>query len=209
MSIPVAPTTCCLISRNSHISAEEEIRVHPHKSAVESLSLSLCGESFSSSRATMLAMKIALGADHAGFELKEKIKQKLAAEGITVDDRGTDSTVSVDYPDYARKVAEEVAAHGADLGILVCSTGIGMSIAANKVPGVRAAKVDTEFEAERSREHNDANVLTLGADTVAPDEALKIVDKWLATPFAGGRHERRVEKITAIEREDEGQAPKA
>ena len=149
-------------------------------------------------------MKIALGADHAGFELKEKIKQQLAARGITVDDRGTSSTVSCDYPDFARAVAEEVAAHGADLGILVCSTGIGMSIAANKVPGIRAAKVDTEFEAERSREHNDANVLTLGANTITDDVASKIVDKWLATPFAGGRHERRVEKITAIEREDEG-----
>jgi len=150
-------------------------------------------------------MKIALGADHAGFELKEKIKQKLAAEDITVDDRGTNSTASVDYPDYARAVAEEVAANKADLGILVCSTGIGMSIAANKVPGIRAAKVDTEFEAERSREHNDANVLALGADTVSSDEAMKIVDTWLKTPFSNGeRHERRVQKIAAIEREDEG-----
>ena len=152
-------------------------------------------------------MNIALGADHAGFELKEKIKQKLAAEGITVDDRGTNSTASVDYPDYARAVAEEVAAHKADLGILVCSTGIGMSIAANKVPGIRAAKVDTEFEAERSREHNDANVLTLGADTISTDEAMKVVGTWLKTPFSNGeRHERRVQKIAAIEREDEGKA---
>jgi ribose 5-phosphate isomerase B len=155
-------------------------------------------------------MKIALGADHAGFELKEKIKQRLATEGITVDDRGTNSTASVDYPDYARAVAEEVAANKADLGILVCSTGIGMSIAANKVPGVRAAKVDTEFEAERSREHNDANVLTLGADTVSADEAMKIVDTWMKTPFSNGeRHERRVQKIAAIEREDEGKPAKA
>ena len=154
-------------------------------------------------------MKIALGADHAGFELKEKIKRKLAAQGITVDDRGTNSTASCDYPDFARAVAEEVAAHGADLGILVCSTGIGMSIAANKVPGIRAAKVDTEFEAERSREHNDANVLTLGANIISEDVASKIVDKWLATPFAGGRHERRVEKIAAIEREDEGHCAQA
>lgn len=154
-------------------------------------------------------MKIALGADHAGFELKEKIKQKLAAEGITVDDRGTTSTASVDYPDYARAVAEEVAAKAADLGILVCSTGIGMSIAANKVPGIRAAKVDSEFEAERSREHNDANVLTLGAQTISEDEAYKIVDMWLKTPFSNGeRHERRVEKIAAIEREDEGKSAK-
>jgi len=156
-----------------------------------------------------MSMKIALGADHAGFELKEKIKQKLAAQGITVDDRGTNSTASCDYPDFARAVAEEVAAKVADLGILVCSTGIGMSIAANKVPGIRAAKVDTEFEAERSREHNDANVLTLGANIVSEDVASKIVDKWLATPFAGGRHERRVEKIAAIEREDEGHSAQA
>jgi ribose 5-phosphate isomerase B len=157
----------------------------------------------------MLAMKIALGSDHAGFELKERIKHKLAAQGVAVDDRGTDSTASCDYPDFARAVAEEVAAREADLGILVCSTGIGMSIAANKVPGIRAAKVDTEFEAERSREHNDANVLTLGASIIDEDAAFKIVDKWLATPFAGGRHERRVQKIAAIEREDEGRAAKA
>lgn len=155
-------------------------------------------------QATMSAMKIALGSDHAGFELKEKIKQKLTSQGITVDDRGTNSTASCDYPDFARLVAEEVAERGADLGILVCGTGIGMSIAANKVPGIRAAKVDTEFEAERSREHNDANVLTLGAGIISEDEASKIVDRWLATPFAGGRHERRVEKIAAIEREDKG-----
>ncbi len=156
----------------------------------------------------MIAMKIALGSDHAGFDLKEKIKQKLSAQGVIVDDHGTDSTASCDYPDFARAVAEEVTAHGADLGILVCSTGIGMSIAANKVPGIRAAKVDTEFEAARSREHNDANVLTLGASVIDEDAAFRIVDKWLATPFAGGRHERRVEKIAAIEREDEGSATK-
>jgi ribose 5-phosphate isomerase B len=138
-------------------------------------------------------MRIALGADHAGFELKEKIKQKLLADGVTVRDNGTQSTASVDYPDYAQAVADDVASDTVDLGILVCSTGIGMSIAANKVPGVRAAKVDTEFEAERSREHNDANVLALGADTVSADDALKIVDKWLATPFSHcERHERRV-----------------
>jgi ribose 5-phosphate isomerase B len=155
-------------------------------------------------------MKIALGADHAGFELKEKIKQRLVSEGFTVDDRGTNSTASVDYPDYARAVAEEVAGNGADLGILVCSTGIGMSIAANKVPGIRAAKVDTEFEAERSREHNDANVLTLGADTISADDAIKVVNTWLKTPFSNGeRHERRVQKIAQIEQEDEGKSAKA
>lgn len=154
-------------------------------------------------------MKIALGADHAGFELKEKIKQKLTANGVAIDDRGTHSTHSCDYPDFARAVGEEVAAHGADLGILVCGTGIGMSIAANKVPGVRAAKVDTEQEAELSREHNDANVLALGARVIDDDAALKIVDTWIATQFAGGRHERRVEKIAAIEREDEARSSHA
>jgi ribose 5-phosphate isomerase B len=151
----------------------------------------------------MSAMKIALGADHAGFELKEKIKQKLVGEGITVDDRGTNSTASVDYPDFAQAVGEEVAAHAADFGILVCGSGIGMSIAANKVPGIRAAKVDTEEEAELSRQHNDANVLTVGARLISAQQAFKIVDKWLSTPFAGGRHERRVEKIAAIERDEE------
>jgi len=148
-------------------------------------------------------MKIALGSDHAGFELKEKIKTKLQGEGIVIDDRGTHSTDSCDYPDYAQAVADEVAAHGADFGILVCGTGIGMSMAANKVPGIRAARVVTESDAELSREHNDANVLTLGARITSDDEAFKIIDKWLATPFAGGRHARRVEKIMAIEREEE------
>lgn len=152
-------------------------------------------------------MKIALGSDHAGFELKEKIKQKLQSEGIVIDDRGTNSSESCDYPDYARAVAEEVAAHQADFGILVCGTGIGMSIAANKVPGIRAARVVTVSDAEMAREHNDANVLTLGARITGEEEAVKIIDKWLASPFAGGRHGRRVDKIMAIEREDEAQSP--
>jgi ribose 5-phosphate isomerase B len=148
-------------------------------------------------------MKIALGSDHAGFELKEKIKQKLQAQGVTVDDRGTHSAASCDYPDYAQAVADEVAAHGADFGILVCGTGIGMSMAANKVPSIRAARVVSESDAELSREHNDANVLTLGARITSDEETFKIIDKWLATPFAGGRHGRRVDKIMAIEHEDE------
>jgi ribose 5-phosphate isomerase B len=150
----------------------------------------------------MSAMKIALGADHAGFKLKEQIKGHLAAKGIAVDDRGTDSPDSVDYPDYARVVGEEVAAGCADRGILVCGTGIGMSMAANKVPGIRAAKVNSESEAQLSREHNDANVLTLGARVLDEPTALKIVDVWLNTPFLGGRHQRRVEKIMSIEKEE-------
>jgi ribose 5-phosphate isomerase B len=144
-------------------------------------------------------MRIALGADHAGFELKDKIKQHLAARGVAVDDRGTSSGDSVDYPDYAHAVGQAVASHGADLGILVCGSGIGMAIAANKVPGVRAAHVSSEYEAQMSREHNDANVLALGARVLDEPKALAIVDKWLTTEFAGGRHQKRVDKIHAIE----------
>jgi ribose 5-phosphate isomerase B len=148
-------------------------------------------------------MKIALGSDHAGFELKEKIKHKLQADGIVIDDHGTHSADSCDYPDYAQLVCHQVAAHGADFGILVCGTGIGMSMAANKFPGIRAARVVSVSDAELSREHNDANVLTLGARITSDDETFKIIAKWLATPFAGGRHGRRVDKIMAIEREEE------
>jgi ribose 5-phosphate isomerase B len=151
-------------------------------------------------------MKIALGSDHAGFELKEKIKQKLQTQDIVIDDRGTHSSDSCDYPDYAQAVAEEVAGHQADFGILVCGTGIGMSIAANKVSGIRAARIVTESDAELAREHNDANVLTLGARITGEEEAFKIIEKWLATPAAGGRHGRRVEKIMSIEREGKAQS---
>src|SRR5258708_5740837 len=148
-------------------------------------------------------MKIALGADHAGYELKDKIKQHLQQQGLQVQDEGTNSGESVDYPDYARSVGHDVSEQRADLGILVCGSGIGMAITANKVDGIRAANVSTEYEAEMSREHNNANVLALGARIISADEAFRIVDKWLATPFAGGRHERRVEKITAIEKEED------
>lgn len=147
-------------------------------------------------------MKIAIGADHAGFELKEKIKQRLVQQGIEVRDQGTVSNESVDYPDFARKVGEEVAARQVDFGVLVCGSGVGMSIAANKVPGVRAANVTSEYEAQMSREHNDANVLAVGARILNDDQAFAIVDKWLHTPFAGGRHQRRVDKIMEIERQE-------
>jgi ribose 5-phosphate isomerase B len=148
-------------------------------------------------------MKIALGADHAGYELKDKIKEHLQQNGIGIQDEGTSSGESVDYPDYARAVAHDVSQGRADLGILVCGSGIGMAITANKVDGIRAANVSTEYEAQMSREHNNANVLALGARIINTDEAFRIVDKWLATQFAGGRHERRVEKITAIEKEED------
>jgi ribose 5-phosphate isomerase B len=148
-------------------------------------------------------MKIALGADHAGYELKDQIKQHLQQRRILVLDEGTSSPESVDYPDYARAVAHDVSERRADWGILVCGSGIGMAIAANKVDGIRAANVSSEYEAQMSREHNNANVLALGARILKPDEALRIVDQWLSTQFAGGRHERRVEKIAAIEKEQD------
>ena len=143
-----------------------------------------------------------MGADHAGYDLKEKIKQHLRQQGFDLRDEGTASTESVDYPDFARLVAHDVSEHRADLGILVCGSGIGMAISANKVAGIRAANVSSEYEAQMSREHNNANVLTLGARIVSEDQASKIVDKWLATQFAGGRHERRVEKIAEIEKQE-------
>ena len=148
-------------------------------------------------------MRIALGADHAGYQLKDDIKQHLEQQGISVRDEGTSSAESVDYPDYALAVAHDVSEKRVDLGILVCGSGIGMAISANKVNGIRAANVSTEYEAQVSREHNNANVLTLGARIICPEEAFRIVDMWLATQFAGGRHERRVEKIMAIEKEED------
>lgn len=147
-------------------------------------------------------MKLALGSDHAGYELKERLKSWLKLQGIDVQDEGTRSTDSVDYPDFARKVGESVARREADLGLLVCGTGIGMAISANKVPGIRAANASSEFEAQMAREHNDANVLCVGARVVTEPEAEKIVDTWLHSTFAGGRHQQRVDKITAIEKED-------
>jgi len=151
-------------------------------------------------------MRIALGADHAGYELKDKIKLHLQRKGFEVYDDGTNSGESVDYPDYARRVGEDVSRERADMGILVCGSGIGMAIAANKVPGIRAANVSSEYEAQMSREHNNANVLALGARILKEDTAFRIVDKWLSTQFAGGRHERRVEKITAIEKDEAQQS---
>jgi ribose 5-phosphate isomerase B len=145
-------------------------------------------------------MKIALGSDHAGFELKEKLRGYLQQKGIIVDDRGTKSPESVDYPDYARLVGEDVIKNRADFGILVCGSGIGMSIAANKIAGIRAVNAHDETEAHLAREHNNANILTLGGRFLDESTAQKIIDKWLSTPFAGGRHGTRVEKISEIER---------
>lgn len=146
-------------------------------------------------------MKIAMGADHAGYELKEKLKRRLRDQGFTIDDRGTISNESVDYPDFASEVGREVAEGRADRGVLVCGSGIGMAVAANKVPGVRAANVTTVNEARLSREHNDLNVLTLGSRILREDEATRILETWLNTPFGGGRHQRRVDKISALEKQ--------
>jgi len=143
---------------------------------------------------------IALGADHAGYELKEALKGWLINHGLHVLDLGTHSTESVDYPDYAALVGESVADHKVERGLLVCGTGIGMAIAANKVPGVRAALCGDLYTARMSREHNDVNVLVLGGRLMGADMAADILQAWLETEFAGGRHARRVEKIADIER---------
>ena len=145
-------------------------------------------------------MKIAMGADHAGFSLKEKLRRKLADEGYDVVDFGTGSTESCDYPDFAQSVGRDVAQGRSDRGILVCSTGIGMAMAANKVDGVRAAPAENDDEVKLTREHNDANVLTLGARYMDENRALELIDIFLKTEFAGGRHARRVAKIAQLEK---------
>ncbi len=144
-------------------------------------------------------MRVALGADHAGVHLKDVVRSQLEARGIEVQDVGTVGEASVDYPDYAVAVGRSVAAGDADRGILVCGTGLGMAIAANKIDGVRAAAVCDLDTARLAREHNDANVLALGARVTAPALALQIVETFLDTSFAGGRHAARLEKISAIE----------
>jgi ribose 5-phosphate isomerase B len=144
--------------------------------------------------------KIAIASDHAGFELKEKVKEHLKSLGYEVVDLGTNSTESVDYPDYAVRVAERVSSGEISEGVLCCGTGIGMSIAANKFPGVRAAVAVNEFMARMAKEHNNANVLCLSGRLTDPETAKKLVELWLNAKFEGGRHERRVAKIMEIEK---------
>ena len=144
-------------------------------------------------------MKIAIGSDHAGFSLKEIIRKHLEEAGYTVLDKGTHDTASCHYPVYAEAVARAVVSGEADRGILVCGTGIGMSMAANKIKGVRAAALSDCFTAEATRRHNDANMLALGAGLVGPNLAERIVEVFLSTEFEGGRHQRRVDKIIALE----------
>jgi ribose 5-phosphate isomerase B len=142
---------------------------------------------------------VAIGADHGGYELKEKLKNHLRDWGYQFLDLGTDSVQAVDYPDFAEAVGNAVVRGDAWLGVVLDSAGIGSSIAANKVPGVRAALCYDRATARNSREHNDANVLTLGAKLISGEDAREILAVWLSTPFAGGRHQRRVDKIIGIE----------
>ena len=144
-------------------------------------------------------MKIAMGADHGGYSLKEVVKKHLVEAGHEVLDLGTHDTESCNYPVYAEKVAYAVADKDADLGVLICGTGIGMSIAANKVKGIRAAAVSDCFTAQATREHNDSNIICLGERIVGPGLAMRIVDTWLEASFQGGRHQTRVDMICDLE----------
>ncbi len=145
-------------------------------------------------------MRVAIGSDHGGYSLKNIIAEHLKNKNIEYHDFGTYSCESCDYPDFGQKVAEEVASGSYDLGILVCGTGIGISIAANKVPGIRAASCSDTFSARACREHNNANILALGERVVGPGLALDIVDQFLGGQFQGGRHAVRVDKISQIEK---------
>ena len=147
-----------------------------------------------------MTKRIALGADHAGFEEKEKIKATLDELGVEYVDMGTDSADSVDYPDYAKKVAEAVSKGEFEQGLLVCGSGTGMAIAANKVKGVRAAVAWSPDIARLARQHNNANVLSLPARFMSENDAAGVVKAWFDADFEGGRHEKRVEKITEIEK---------
>jgi len=149
----------------------------------------------------MSTLRVAIGADHGGYRLKATLIAVLRARGYEVADLGTHSTASCDYPAVGFKVASAVAHGGFERGVLLCKSGIGIAMVANKVPGIRAAVCHDAFDASRSRSHNDANILVLGAEQLSQATAKRIMAKWLATPFeSGGRHERRVRQIASIER---------
>ncbi len=145
-------------------------------------------------------MRIAIGSDHRGFHLKEKLTALLQSKGHEIEDVGTTVTDSVDYPDFAALVGRKVSEQTVDRGILICGTGIGMAITANKFPHVRAAPITDEITAEISRRHNDLNVLCLPADMLSPRAVERMVEVWIDTEFEGGRHSRRVDKISEIEK---------
>ena len=144
-------------------------------------------------------MTILIGSDHGGFELKEFLKAKLTQQQIQIHDLGPNDQDSVDYPDYAAKVSEQISTGQADAGILVCGTGIGMCITANKFKNIRAAVLSDEYTAQMAKAHNNANVICLGGRTTDPDLAWKLLSIWLETNYEGGRHQRRLEKIKEIE----------
>jgi len=148
-------------------------------------------------------MKIAIASDHAGLELKVELARTLGKRGLEIQDLGTHSNNSVDYPDFASQVARSVQRGDAALGVLICGTGVGMSIVANKYRGVRAALCHTEFEARMARAHNDANVLCLGQRTTGDGLASSVLEAFLDTAFEGGRHERRLQKIRDAELENQ------
>jgi ribose 5-phosphate isomerase B len=148
----------------------------------------------------MKTKKVAIGSDHAGFESKEKAKTELLGLGAEVIDKGTDSLASVDYPDFGAAVARAVVSGEVDCGILICGSGIGVSIAANKVPGARAALCWNEETTRLAREHNDANILCFGGRFIEPERAARMVRLFLETEFGGGRHAQRVEKLAALDR---------
>ena len=143
-------------------------------------------------------MKIALAADHAGFGLKDELVAWLREQGHDVSDLGTNGAESVDYPQYGKKLADAVASGAAERGIVVCGSGIGISIAVNRNPACRCARVDDPLSAALAREHNDANVIALGARLIGPDMAKACVAAFLGTPFAGGRHQRRVDQLSTL-----------
>lgn len=145
-------------------------------------------------------MKVAIASDHGGLHIREEIKGLMDEMGIQYEDFGCECNTSVDYPDYALPVAEKVANGEFDRGILICGTGIGMSIAANKVKGIRCALVHDLFSAKATREHNDSNMLAMGERVIGPGLAREIAKTWLTTEFEGGRHENRVNKITQYEK---------
>ena len=194
------------LTESQRLSAHQAAKPHQRCSslAVEMVAAlkPLMYHRFSQIQQRVEKMKIAIASDHAGFEEKERLKPLLDELGIQYEDLGTVSTAPVDYPDYARKVAEEVALGHVEQGLLVCGSGTGMAIAANKVPGVRAAVAWNEEIARLAREHNDANVLALGARVTPAEDFPGIVRVWFATEFDHGRHDRRVQKIHDIEQDE-------
>ncbi len=146
-----------------------------------------------------LNTRIIVGSDHAGLDLKNFLRDKLSASGVPVTDVGTETRDSVDYPDFAEKVARMLRPETGEIGVLVCGTGIGVSIAANKIPGIRAALVYNDETSSLARQHNDANIICLGGREVSPDDAIRWVRIFMSSQFEGGRHQRRIDKIAALE----------